>query len=311
MKRGNLIRIALLAILLLAVSVYSAGKTVTLKLNLQKGQSYGVKMVMDQFITQTLQGQKMEITQNIAMGYVLEVMDRDQSGNMKVKVTYKTISFRSKTPMVSLEYDSEKQTDQIDPSLVGYAALVGKSYTMTFTPAGHVLEVGGINEMIDEIISKLELPDEEMKNSVKAQMQAQFGEESIRESMENAFAIYPEKEVKKGSKWKKRIIMSKGFPMIVDTIWKLKSRVDGISTLEVASKVKPNPDAAPLDLGIMKMSYTVSGKQGGTIEVDEDTGWTLRAKIIQNISGTVKMEGQQNMEWPMTIKSTMEYEPLK
>ena len=62
----------------------SAGDKIKLRLHLKKGESYGMQMVADQKISQTIQGQKQDMNQTIGMGYKMYVEDVDASGIISI-----------------------------------------------------------------------------------------------------------------------------------------------------------------------------------------------------------------------------------
>lgn len=125
--------------------------------------------------------------------------------------------------------------------------------------------------------------------------------------MEKMMAIYPDKPVGIGDSWSRKVAVAKGFAMIVDNTWTLKARRGGIAVVEIKSAVKPNPNAKPLDMGPLKLQYDIGGKQQGEMEIDEATGWVIKAKMTQDLSGKVRVQGGAGapggMTWPISIKS--------
>jgi hypothetical protein len=303
----------------LAVSIVTSSDSATdkiqLRLRLQKGESYNLRMTVNQKISQNIQGQQQDMTQTIGTGYLFNVADVNENEMASVKVTYRSILFRQDGPMGTIEYDSSNPPAAVPPMAMGFAALVGQSFSMIISPEGHVKSIQGVDAMLTRMMKQFDLPDDSMRDSVEKNLREQFGDEALKESMENLMAIYPDKPVGTGDSWTKKVIISKGFPFILDNTWTLKTRKDGVSIIEVSSKISANPKAAPIVMGTMKLSYDISGKQKGTMELQEATGWIRRAESTQEFSGRVKMEDAsqmpEGMSWPISVKSVITLVPLE
>ncbi len=304
---------------ILAVSiVISCGRVtdkIQLRLRLQEGESYNLRMITDQKIFQTIQGQRQDITQTMGMECTFNVEEVDTNGIASVKITYHSVFFKQDGPMGKIEYNSSNPPAIVPPMAVGFAALVGKSFSMKISPHGHIKDVQGVGAMLTHMMEKLDLPEGHMRTSIEKQLRDQWGDEAIKEMMENTFAIYPDKPVGIGDSWTKRVIISRGFPMILDNTWKLKARKGGVAIIEASSIVKPNPEAAPIEMGPLRLSYDISGEQKGTMELQEATGWTIRAKLTQEFSGQANMEGTpqmpEGMSWPISMESIISFEPFE
>jgi hypothetical protein len=167
--------------------------------------------------------------------------------------------------------------------------------------------VEGLDAMYTRVAGKLALPDAATKAAVENALRTQFGEQAIRESIETSTAIFPRAPVGPNDTWGGKVTLSRGFPLVVDTSYTLKSRNSGIAVLDVHSTVEPNPDAGPIAIGNAKVSYELRGKQDGTIEVQESTGWIIRATFTQQVSGDVTAQGGQSNDritWPMSVDAT-------
>jgi hypothetical protein len=279
-----------------------------LKLRLQQGQSYGTKMVAEQTITQTIQGQTMDVKQTIGMAYTYAVTKVESDGSALVDVSYDWVRYAQDGPMGTMEYDSSNPPANTPEEALVYAALLGRRFSMTMTPLGEVAEVRGIDEMLSHILLWLNVPEGSERDALLEGLESQFGEQAMRESFEKASTIYPGKPVTVGDLWSKKVALATGMPMILDNTWTLQSRKDGVAFIDVKTKVSPNPDAKPLEYGGMTVTYDLSGEQSGTLEVDEASGWVLRSSIKQNISGQISAMG---MTWPLTIVSDIRFEPWK
>lgn len=307
-------------VVVLAVSIVALGNSATdrvqLRLHLQEGKSYNIQMTIDQKISQTIQGQRQDMTQTMGMGYSFDVVEVDENGMVSVKFTYHSVRLKQAGAMGTIEYDSSSPPDVVPPPARAFAALMGEGFSVKFSPEGHVKDVWGVDTMITNMMEKLDIPEGPMKDSMEQNLRNQYSDQALKQMMENMFAIYPDRLVGIGDSWTKRIVISRGFPMILDNTWTLKSRKDGVAIIEAHSTVKPNLEAAPEEIGSMGViSYNLSGKQEGTMEMEEATGMTIRSKLTQQLSGQVMMKPTpqmpEGMSWPISMESTISYETLE
>jgi hypothetical protein len=131
-----------------------------------------------------------------------------------------------------------------------------------------------------------------------------LNEEGIKELTESSMAIYPDKPVGIGDSWRKTVALTQGAAMTVENEFILKDRKNGVSFIEVRSNIKSNPKAEPIVMGSTKVSYELSGKQQGLIEIEESTGRLIRSKTNQEASGHIKVEvaGQQSQGQTIPMK---------
>lgn len=318
--KSLMILAALLAIGLLArearaLDAGARGEKVRLRLHLEKGKPYGLKMTIVQKIVQTIQGNKVDVDQTTGMEYAFDVQDVAKDGTMAVKVTYHAVQMKINGPTDKVDYDSANPPDEVPAAARAMAALVGQSFTLDITPEGRVTKVQGLDAMLAHMIEKLGLPDGPTKTMMEDQLKKQFGDQAMRQTMEQLMAVYPDKPVAVGDAWTKKVKLTKGFPLQIDTTYAMKGRKAGVATLDTKSTLKSDPKAEPLKMGPLSISYDLSGTQKGQIEMDEASGWTRGAKLTQEFSGKMKMEGApgmtEPMSWPITAKSTITLAPSK
>jgi hypothetical protein len=242
--------------------------------------------------------------QKIGMGYRMEVQDVDAEGRATLRTVYQDVSFRQEGPAGLVEFDSDKPAENVPAAARGFAALAGQQFTIVLTRDGKVTEVRGVQEMLDAIIHKLELPPGPTRDGMAKMIREQFGETAIKEQMQNLFAFYPAQPVGVGESWTHNVRVTMGFPMVLENTYTLKARKAGVATIAVETKLSPNPDAKPMEMGPVTIAYGLSGTQGGETFVDEATGWTTGAKLKQDIGGDMTMTaGGNTQKVPLTIKS--------
>jgi uncharacterized protein DUF6263 len=110
------------------------------------------------------------------------------------------------------------------------------------------------------------------------------------------------------------MVVSKGFPVVIEGTYTLKARADGVARIEAKATLAPNEAAGPIDLGTGKMSYDLKGEQSVTAEVEEATGWTRALTTEQLLSGTLRFQGgggAPEVTSPVTIREKVTMESVK
>ncbi|MGD8922241.1 MAG: DUF6263 family protein [Candidatus Zixiibacteriota bacterium] len=300
---------ATVIVLALALLVSCGGQEkINMKLALSVGDIHHLRLTTDQQIVQEIMGQKQEVSQKIAMGYMYEVKNMSDEGNALVQVTYQTIQFDQTSPQGTVHFDSEQPADSVPAGAMGLAALVGQSFDMLVAPSAHIIEIQGIDQLITRMMEKLGVPTDSTGNRVRASLEEQFGGDALREAMENLMAIYPENAVSVGDTWTATRNITKGFPMKIADSLTFKERSDGVATIAIDAVISSNPDVPPLQMGQLQVVYDVSGTQTGTMQIDEQSGWIVHAEQVQKVSGDMKVlpnpQMPDGMSWPINMTTT-------
>jgi hypothetical protein len=311
--------VLVVALVGVVVVVADAAQKVQYGLKLEKGKKYYVKMITDQQITQTMMGQEQNMEQTIGMGMDFDVNDVNDRGDAWVRFTYRWMKFRQKGPMNEIVYDSSQKDVNAPPAAQGFAALLNEGFAVKLTPQGKAVQVKGLDKMRNNISQKL--PTGPMREYMLKGMEQFLSEEAMKEFTESSFAMYPDREVGVGDSWTKMVSMTRGLPMTIANKCSLKDRKDGVAILDVSSEIKTNPNAKPMEMGLTKMTYELTGTQQGQVRIDETTGLMRTSSFEQQISGQVKMampaptqaqkpdqnqpQSPTEMVIPMKIKSTV------
>ncbi|MBI2864589.1 MAG: hypothetical protein HYX94_08530 [Chloroflexi bacterium] len=302
MKKAPAILFSLLLVSVIVLSTISCGSDKTsLQLRLSKGKTYTMRMVTEQQISQKIQGNDVDISQTIGLGYAFEASEVDKQGSSSVNVTYDWALFKQKSPLGSLEYDSDKRPKVVPPAAQGFAALIGQGFAMKLASNGMVNDIQGIDDMLARMIENLSSVPGLDRAALEKGLKEQFGDEAMKESMQNALSIYPDKPVKIGDAWTRRITLTRGYPMVSDNTWKLTGRKGGVASIAVSSQVESLASSGTGGAAVFKLS----GTQEGTIELEEATGWIRRSKMSQRLSGQVETGPQS---WPISMESTISFE---
>ncbi len=322
MKGKNILAISIAVMVLsIAISCVYAEDKMELRLRLEKGQSYKTKTVQDMKINQTIPGQQqaMTIIQKTEGRNIYTVEDVQSDGTAVVKVTYDAILFKMETMGgkggmgENIEYDSTNPSAAVGPMALIFNAIVGQSLIITLTPDGHVKEIQGADALFKRMQEKVnELPDAQMRAAMETNLKTQHSKEALKANTENSFNMYPDNPVGIGDTWQKRTTMTQGFPMIIDSIYTLKERKDGIATIDVFAMIQSNKEAGPMKMGPVKLHYNISGSVTGLMEMEESTGWAIRSNQGLRLSGSATVaspEMRQPMTIPISMSGTITKEP--
>ena len=151
-------------------------------------------------------------------------------------------------------------------------------------------------EMIEKQLAEMNLPPEakammpDMTEAMGAMMGRTLGDRAMAEQMEDGMTMYTDSPLRVGGSWARGVVRSAGMtPMIRSESWKLVSRKGGRLTLQYAATVSPNPDARGINMGFGTMSMELSGQITGTCQLEEATGWLVRADMTHQLEGIMKM----------------------
>jgi len=314
MKRMVLAAVVLVGLALVALPRCGAAAEdkLDLRFRLVKGESYKLLTTIDQTFVQKIDGDEQSVVQKMSLGCTYHVKEVDDAGTATIETSFDSLSFRQDGPAGKIEYDSENPPDELNPMLKGFAFFVGQKFSIKTAPNGTVTDIEGVDEIFDKMTEALDVPDGPMKNSIIANMKAQFGEEAMKEMVEKRTAIFPEEPVSVGDSWSKKRAFTMGVPMTIDATYTLKSRKDGIATIAVKAKVEPNADAPPMEMGSVTVQYRLSGTMEGTCQIVETTGWFHTGLAKGKLSGTTTMTGIPGLEtdqtWQISVENTTRFE---
>lgn len=290
-------------ILCFVLSAFARGQEpLDLSLNLEAGSGYLCVMEMSRDITQTVGGHDQTLKHEVLMSWRYDVLGSNDDGDIDIKLTYTRIKVKQDFGFQSSEYDSDSPPDYIEPSMKGYEAVVGSNLDIRIGRKGDVKDLRGVDSMLDKIIEDLDLPDSPAREEMISAIRSQFGEDALRQALEQITGFYPESPVRTGDEWSSEKLATTGFPMKVVDNYTLRYRENGVATIDLSSVISSSPDSEGVRMGPASIFYDIAGSQNGSIEVDESTGLPIRSDINMSLSGTVKASGipdEEPQSWPI------------
>ncbi len=292
----------------------STGGEVLLELNLSEGFQYNIRYMTNQKIVQDIGGQIQEILQDTEFSYVYTVEEVNSSGDMIIAIRYDSIRFNQHGPFGYVSYDSDNPPQKVHPAALGYDVMVGESFRITVSETGEIISVTGMDFILDKLLQRMSIPEGADENTVKETLSEQFGDQALKDSIGNLFAVYPSFPVRVGDSWEKTEDTAIGFPMRVVTTYTLDDISSGQARVKSSSVIHSRDESDPVNMGGMSLRYEVSGSQEGSTILDVDRGWTIRGQVSQKIGGKVLVISGEKIplgtSWPISIESTISFEPF-
>jgi hypothetical protein len=300
-------RFALIVALMFMVQAANAEDKVSLSLKLEKGDSYISTIDMTQTNKQTINGEEQVLTQQMLMSYAYNVTSKNKAGEMDIKLTYKHVKVSQDYGHQVTAYDSEKPPDFLDPSMKGLASLPGTELFVKLDSRGKVIEIEGINGMLDKMIAAMEIPNSANKDAILADLRKQFGDDAIRQTIEQITWFYPEKPVAIGESWIAYNDLKAVFPMTTSSTYTLKSSQNGQAQIDLVSDIKSDT-TQPISMGQLEMKYDIAGSQDGSMNVDLTSGLPLSSTVNLNYDGYIHVSGVNDdppQSWPISAIGTV------
>ncbi|MBO6794558.1 MAG: hypothetical protein JJ895_11650 [Balneolaceae bacterium] len=250
--------------------------------NLETGAVFTVSVDQSQEISQIIMGNPNTINTSNTATEQIEVLGQTDDGLYNIKVTTLTQKTEMKSPMMNMTMDSE------DASTGNglFAAIKGSSYTFTMSATGDIKEINGLDEIIEKVNAKVE-----DNPQLKAQIDAIFGEETIRTSLRQRFSIYNNDSANEWTRNEDSNINN--MPVEMTTTYSYQDD----TTIGAESDIKI--DATTVQMG-MNVDMQLEGTQQATYKLNAATGIPTTFESVNDISGNAQTQG---MQIPMTIKT--------
>ena len=288
-----------------------AGETVVIRLNLSQGDVYRLRMLTDQQISQSFEGQELDVGQRVGYEYTYSVTSVDSSGNAWIDVLYTWVVYETETIIGKVSYDSSDPSAEVPPGAESFSALVGNGFSMLLSPKGEVLDIVNLDQLYGDMLDALEISDDALREQFESVFREQFGEEAMKEQFASLTSYIPEDPVAVGDTWTQETEVSVLMPMIIETEYSVRA-VDGTTvTLDLVSKISANPEAEFMDFDLFQLGYYVEGEQEGEIRVDRASG--LSSSLTrQSMSGEMVMAAEdEEFSIPISVESTTRIEFIK
>lgn len=260
-----------------------AQKTYLLKQAFPVGKKYAYSINSDQIISQKADGKESNYIQNIGTDYTFEIAEV-KALDKNIKVVYNRIKIKSAGMGNELILDSDtEEAGKPNP----FAGLKNASFNMLISSDGSIKSVSGVDKMVNDMVTKITTDTAQIR-AVKASLAKQFNADVIKQTMESALKIFPQKPVKIGDSW---IISSKvNITMPIESVvtYTLKEVKGNVAVLSIKGNLLSKGDFESLGI---KMQTDLKGLNMGDAQVDLTTGMILNSHTRLELYGKMNAAG--------------------
>ncbi|MBN2311899.1 MAG: hypothetical protein JXR94_23165 [Candidatus Hydrogenedentes bacterium] len=315
-KRGR-VHLVIACVAGVALLAGCSGKT-DLRLHLKPGDKRVVEVTNNLTTTAPGKGGQESQTDTSVHKYTYDVQSVDESGTATVQV---------KMNLDTIFGAGMGALGEMAGALATLGSELGEiAPTIELLPDGSIVSVSGMAEIATKVA---EVMREEMKKQI-AELMKQFGPEAAammgaggemdrvidksvsaikkelgNEAMKDDLGVltgyFPPEPVGKGSTWTKTSKTSNPIAMTLTNTYTVTQRGGGVMNIACQGQIASDPGAG-VDLGMIKMSFDVSGTVTGTMQVDEATGWVTASSMDILADGNMKMGP---MDMPIKVEGNI------
>ena len=275
---------------------------VLLRVVLQPGQTY--RLIRESTAESAAMG--MTQKQDAANTYLFEVLEVDDQGVHRIKVTYDAIRMSITGGPQRINYDSTdpRRSRPSDPIALVMNPLIGQSFEMHLSDRGQILQVTGM----PAIVQKVSAEAGQIGELLGPQLTGQMSDEAVASVMQSMIPVFPEHPVAPGGIWSTGfVLMESNMTLRYDTRYTLETAENGQVTLGVETAFATPPGTPPVNIGPMTMAMDVAGSMSGWLVVDQVIGWPLLASSDLAMQGSASIEAEglpEPMNSPLQMTGT-------
>jgi hypothetical protein len=270
-----------------------------LELNLNAGEIYTQNLTSNMTVSQTINGQQMNIDATIICKTNYKVMNVEDT-IYTIDIQYESLSMKMAMPNGEVEFSSEKSDENdIVSTLLGM--MKTKTFTARMSKSGKVFEVKNIESLFSGIFEKYPHVTEAQKQQIMKQIKQAYGEKAFIGNLEMVTAIFSNSPVAKGDKWVIKTQLESGMSSEMETTYELVDINDSHGIIVGNATIKTADKDAYLESNGMPLKYNLQGTMIDNYTIDIKTGWIIEAKVTQTIKGTAEIKDNPKMPGGMII----------
>ncbi|MCC6865740.1 MAG: hypothetical protein IT280_06220 [Ignavibacteria bacterium] len=272
-------------------------QVVQLKYVVKKGDKFFYKMV-----AKTSNMEKSPATENkevkqdneINYYYQKEVDNVDASGIITYKITFDSINITSTMGEQSVKYNSNvNDSVKQNPAFIQYNAVIANPFFTRVSAYGEITDVYGMEKIYEHLFKAL---GDTLKEKDKEEIKRSFGEESIKEILQQEYQVCPQGPVAIDSSWVKAFNTSVLFFEVVNNAkYTMKSVEDKnsqqIANIEAALVVEfKNKEVNENGMKVKVENAETSGS--GKISLNLTRGCIQNKETMTNLKLELKLSAQ-------------------
>ena len=273
-----LVLLALSASFFYACNSGGGGETYTIKMRLNKGDTFRQDMQTD--MAMNTGGMEMKMKMDIGTSFLVE---SNEPGNKVLKITYTNMN-------TSLDVGKFNGGVITSDSAIKKSnnSVIGKTITVNLSKDNEITNISGLDELMNSQTDD---------SASKEMMKKMFSKDQVNNLFGMMFSMYPKKPVKIGDSWNGNTTTNiAGMDIKIDIKYTLLSVKNGLAEIDVNGSVSGGGEMIKESSG-MKMD--MSGTQKGTLTIRMDNGYPHSGSYKMDMKAEMQMMGQKI---PMTVK---------
>jgi hypothetical protein len=264
----------IITLIFIGLTGFSANpaKSVLLRYNLKKDQTFLMKIKTNQNISMTMNDQDISIMQNVTLDQKATVTELTEAKSYVLDITYDRIQFNQNAMGMEITWDSDDKSENQSPMVQQIAGQLGTSIGKTIA-----LEI------------------DQNGNAISNNKTDVMGETNISGFETGMLVVFPDHEIKAGDSWEVTVKPDPSSDYTITSVYTL-DEIKGKSAYISFEGTVTGTEAAG---NAAKIDGSISGKS--VIEIA--TGWLKEASVHQNLTMDLSMQGQAN---PMKLSSFIE-----
>jgi len=278
-----LLMVTVLAALLSSCNNGLPGEAYTIKMRLNKADTFHYNIKMDMKMNMEVMNKPMNMNMNMDAGSRFEVME-NTGDNKELKLTYTGMHMGMD---MGNKMMGAANTDSILNATI--EKVVGKSVFIDLSPTNEITEVKGFDSLM------ININDDEAGRQMTEKM---FSKEQINNSFGMMFSMYPGKPVKVGETWTaKTKVNLANMDMEVKLTYKLIGVKNGLAEIDVDGIIDCKGD---MNQKSGSVGISMSGTQKGTFTIGMNDGYMQTGSYKMDVKAEMEMSGQKV---PMIMKA--------
>ena len=306
-----------------------------LKIKLEIGKKYNIRINTNQNILQSTGEKKENILNRKVYELVAEVKEVDSNENISMEITFNAIKEQTMYGNETRGYDSTETHDPNDTMAKMYSAMIGEKFSFHVTNKGKIISLDVDKLYLGMAVNMVRYEDEIIRNKMKEKAQEEiekinkkygseenriniikkqigqfpvFNKEQIQFVAENILVPFSNEPVGIDDSWQSSMKLLPNLPIEVDKTYSIKDINKTATILAVHSMIdfeKVSNSTEDQNLGQTKIS--LKGSFEGALQVNPSSGWLLNKKTSLKIKGEeispVKDNKQEEIVMPFSIES--------
>ncbi len=271
-----------------------------LEYKLSIGDTFTIKQIAVQHISQEFEGYTHELENNIdgVLEFTVAAVEED---GYKLDMSFLDLGMQINSSVQGILMQVRaSELDEEDAQSRIFHSILNVPIRIVLHKSGHVSAVHGGDALIEKMTSASGLTDSISKQALRSSLKSEFGSEALSNSFEQMTYIYPEKDSTAQNSWKNEY----NGKLSARNEWTLEKASDSINHIKGKSSIIMNIS----DSGtIMKLS----GEQETLVVADVETGFILDMSVEGKASGIAVTEFSGDTQIPTTISSKTTYKQLR